>query len=123
MAAVYADLLRAAVEREERAPAPPTVELVRAVARAHGPDPRPGAPGGRMDVAAAVAHELRYDARLVQLCRRFGVEVDLAAFGRPEVERERLKGALEDLGVLPAGPSLVEDVGGGDGGVRPYGPA
>ncbi|MGH9091446.1 MAG: hypothetical protein ACRDZR_08745 [Acidimicrobiales bacterium] len=104
MAAVYADLLRAAVEREDHERAMPTVELVRELARqggasgAGGPRREPGDP---VDVVGAVAHELRYDTRLVQLCRRLGVEVDLAAFGRPQAERDRLTGALEALGVLP----------------------
>ncbi len=100
---MYADLLKAAVELEDPTSALPTVELVREVARPLGPG---GEARGRTDVATAVADQLRYDARLVQLCRRVGIDVDLAAFGRPTVERGRLRAALAELGVLPAGDVL-----------------
>lgn len=98
---MYADLLRAAVEREDRAAPLPTVELVREVTRSGEADRPRGPAEGRTDLVGAVADELRYDAHLVQLCRRFGVEVDLAAFGCPKAERDRLRAALGALGVLP----------------------
>lgn len=98
---MYADLLRATLDSDAASAAMPTEELARAVlgrrvARASG---RPGA--GPLDVAAAVADELQYDALLVQLCRRVGIDVDLGEFGRPATERHRLEESLVSRGLLP----------------------
>lgn len=112
MATMYADLLRAAVACEDRASVLPTAELVREVAGPGGATLRPQRADGRMDLVDAVADQLRYDTHLVLLCRRFGVAVDLAAFGRPEVERDRLREVLGHLGVLPAAGGRCHD---GDG--------
>lgn len=100
-ATVYADLLSASVAGDEGAWVVPVPDLVQELAECRVP----GAgvrEGGQLDVAAAVADELRYDTLLVVLCQRTGVDVDLRAFGRPMVERQRLEHALAGLGILPA---------------------
>lgn len=101
VATVYADLLSASVAGETRARTLSVPELVEVLTECR--IPAPGArEDGRLDVAAAVADELRYDTFLVVLCRRTGIDVDLRAFGRPMVERQRLEHALAGLGFLPA---------------------
>lgn len=106
---MYADLLKATLDSDTASGAIPTEELARAVlgrraARATG---RPGA--GPLDVAAAVAGELQYDALLVQLCRRVGIDVDLGEFGRPETERHRLEESLVSRGLLPVSGEVDAD--------------
>jgi hypothetical protein len=101
VATVYADLLSASVAGDSGAWTLPVPDLVQALAACRIPSVAARA-GGQLDVATAVADELRYDTLLVVLCRRTGVDVDLRAFGRPMVERLRLEHALDGLGILTA---------------------
>lgn len=112
VATVYADLLSASVESEAGAWTLPVPDLVQALAARRVPGAASRA-GGQLDVATAVADELRYDTFLVLLCRQVGIDVDVSAFGRPTVERRRLEHALAALGVLVADE---EQVGSGESG-------
>jgi hypothetical protein len=48
---------------------------------------------------AAIADQLAYDAALIELSRRLGIEVSVARFGQPQHERTRLEQALVARGI------------------------
>ena len=48
---------------------------------------------------AAIADQLAYDIALIELCRRLGIEVNLAGFRQPKHERSRLEQALAARGM------------------------
>jgi hypothetical protein len=50
-------------------------------------------------VSIALADQLSYDVALIALATSIGIRCDVRRFERPEVERNRLEGALQSRGV------------------------
>ena len=46
-----------------------------------------------------IARQLTYDAQLVRICRRLGIEADPGRFEQPADERDRLEGLLAAEGI------------------------
>jgi hypothetical protein len=53
-----------------------------------------------------LANEVAYDRALVKLCAASGIDVDMRRFDHPRQARERLEGALADIGI-DLGPAAL----------------
>jgi hypothetical protein len=101
--ALYAELLAAAMAREDGQPGG-RGELLAAVIERRN---RLAVPGGPVDRLAA---ELGYDVALIRLCTALGAEASPAEFDRPADARGRLERHLADSG-LPLGGGTGPSVG------------
>jgi hypothetical protein len=101
---MYRELLSTAVAHEEAPVAPVGSGLEVAIeCRARMLGHR-----GRMNGSAQqrLATEVAYDRALVNLCAASGIDVDMRRFDHPEQARERLEGALTDMGI-DLGPAAL----------------
>ena len=107
---MYAELLASTLgnprwsDGEEVTTGAVLAKLLRYRSRLLGPTPSSG-----LDPApAAVADQLAYDATLVELARRLGIDCDVRGFAQPQHERARIERALASRGVR------LDELGGRD---------
>ena len=109
---MYTQLLDAAIEqrspRDDEAGRDDALDRVRRC-RA---ELEAGLPGGDVDtVSAVLALQVGYDVALLELATVMGIDSGPGRFEQPEHERDRLRKALRDLGIMVDAadtPSRVE---------------
>jgi hypothetical protein len=97
---MYAQLLDAALEqRPPRAPEPSRRDAVEEVRRCRA-ELELGVPVRSVDtVPAVLALQIGYDVALLELAGVVGIESEASRFDQPERERDRLRQALNDMGI------------------------
>jgi hypothetical protein len=97
---MYTKLLDAALEqRPPREPDPTRTHAVEAVRRCRE-ELELGVPEQGIDtVPAVLALQISYDVALLELAEAVGIESGPSSFDQPERERDRLRHALNDMGI------------------------
>jgi hypothetical protein len=97
---MYTRLLDAALEqRPPRAPESSRSDAVEEVRRCRE-ELELGVPGHHVDtVPAVLALQIGYDVALLELAEVVGIESEPSRFDQPERERDRLRQALNDIGI------------------------
>jgi len=97
---MYAQLLDAALEqRPPRQPDPSRNHAVEAVRRCRE-ELELGVPERSIDtVPSVLALQIGYDVALLELAETVGIETGPSRFDQPERERDRLRRALNDIGI------------------------
>ena len=97
---MYAELLVAALRDDRWSEGEPTTGVLLAKLLRYRSRLAEGTPAsGDYPTPAAVADQLAYDATLIDLARRLGVECDVHGFAQPQHERARLERELSSRGV------------------------
>jgi hypothetical protein len=97
---MYAQLLDAALEqRPAREPVPSRTHAVEEVRRCRE-ELELGVPERNIDtVPSVLALQIGYDVALLELAKAVGIESEPSRFDQPERERDRLRRALNDIGI------------------------
>jgi hypothetical protein len=97
---MYAQLLDAALEqRPAREPDPSRTHAVEEVRRCRE-ELELGVPERNIDtVPSVLALQIGYDVALLELAKAVGIESGPSRFDQPERERDRLRRALNDIGI------------------------
>jgi hypothetical protein len=97
---MYAQLLDAALEqRRPREPGPSPNHAVEEVRRCRE-ELELGVPDHNIDtVPTVLALQIGYDVALLELAEAVGIETGPSRFDQPERERDRLRRALNDIGI------------------------
>ncbi|HEY1650413.1 MAG TPA: hypothetical protein VGG09_00895 [Acidimicrobiales bacterium] len=98
---MYTRLLDAALEQRPPPDDSPSRENALGEVRRRRAELELGLPGGEVDtVSEALALQIGYDVALIDLAAVVGIDSGPVRFEQPERERDRLRTALRDVGVI-----------------------